>query len=92
METHSSILGWKIPWTKEPSRLESMGLQRVRYSGGRNGNPFQNPCLDNLMDRGAGQATVQGATKSQLQLSPHNKKAGINVISFCQLIGDKIYK
>ena len=27
--THSSILAWKIPWTEEPGRLRSMGLQRV---------------------------------------------------------------
>ena len=27
--THSSILAWKIPWTKEPGTLESMGLQRI---------------------------------------------------------------
>ena len=26
MATHSSILLWKIPWTEEPSRLQSMGL------------------------------------------------------------------
>ena len=25
--THSSILAWKIPWTEEPDRLQSMGLQ-----------------------------------------------------------------
>ena len=25
--THSSILAWKIPWTEEPSRLQSLGLQ-----------------------------------------------------------------
>ena len=29
MATHSSILAWRIPWTKEPCRLQSMGLQRV---------------------------------------------------------------
>ena len=28
MATHSSILAWKIPWTEEPGRLQSMGLQR----------------------------------------------------------------
>ena len=28
MATHSSILAWKIPWTEEPGRLWSMGLQR----------------------------------------------------------------
>ena len=27
---HSSILAWKIPWTEEPGRLQSMGSQRVR--------------------------------------------------------------
>ena len=29
MATHSSILTWKIPWTEEPNRLQSMGSQRV---------------------------------------------------------------
>ena len=29
MATHSSTLAWKIPWTEEPSRLQSMGSQRV---------------------------------------------------------------
>ena len=27
MATYSSILAWKIPWTKEPGRLQSMGSQ-----------------------------------------------------------------
>ena len=31
MATHSTILAWKIPWTEEPSRLQSMGLQRVGH-------------------------------------------------------------
>ena len=31
MATHSSIHAWKIPWTKEPSGLQSMGSQRVRH-------------------------------------------------------------
>ena len=31
MTTHSSILAWRIPWTEEPGRLQSMGSQRVRY-------------------------------------------------------------
>ena len=30
MATHSSILAWKIPWTEEPGRLQSVGSQRVR--------------------------------------------------------------
>ena len=31
MATHSSILAWRIPWTEEPGRLQSMGLQTVRH-------------------------------------------------------------
>ena len=31
MATHSSSLAWKIPWTEEPGRLQSMGLRRVRH-------------------------------------------------------------
>ena len=31
MATHSSILVWKIPWTKEPGRLQFMGSQRVGH-------------------------------------------------------------
>ena len=32
MATHSSILAWKIPWTVEPGRLQSMGLRRVGHN------------------------------------------------------------
>ena len=31
MATHSSILAWRIPWTEEPGRLQSIGSQRVRH-------------------------------------------------------------
>ena len=31
MATHSSILAWKIPWTEEPGRLQSMGSQRIGH-------------------------------------------------------------
>ena len=30
MAPHSSTLAWKIPWTEEPTRLQSMGSLRVR--------------------------------------------------------------
>ena len=33
--THSSTLAWKIPWTEEPGRLQSMGSQRVRHDSDR---------------------------------------------------------
>ena len=32
MSTHSSILAWEILWTKEPSRFQSMGLQKVSHN------------------------------------------------------------
>ena len=32
MAIHSSTIAWKIPWTEEPGRLQSMGLQRVRHN------------------------------------------------------------
>ena len=31
MATHSSTLAWKIPWTEEPGRLQSMGSQRTGH-------------------------------------------------------------
>ena len=31
LETHSSILAWEIPWTKEPGGLQFMGSQRVGH-------------------------------------------------------------
>ena len=30
MATHAGTLAWKIPWTEEPGRLQTMGLQTVR--------------------------------------------------------------
>ena len=32
MAIHSSTLAWKIPWTEEPGRLQSMGSQRVGHN------------------------------------------------------------
>ena len=32
MATHSSILAWEIPWTEEPTGLQSLGLQRAGHN------------------------------------------------------------
>ena len=32
MATHSNILVWRIPWTEEPGKLQSMGLERVTHN------------------------------------------------------------
>ena len=65
MAPHSSTLAWKIPWTEEPGRLQSMGSQRVDTTerlhfhfsfsciGEGNGNPLQCSCLENPRDGGA---------------------------------------
>ena len=52
MAPHSSTLAWKIPWTEEPGRLQSMGSWRVGHDwatslsriGEGNGNPLQCSC------------------------------------------------
>jgi len=42
MATHSSINAWKIPWTEEPGRLQSMGSQSAAYdwSANTHGPPY----------------------------------------------------
>ena len=70
--THSSTLAWKIPWTEEPGRLQSMGSLRVRHNwvtslsriGGGNGNPLQCSCLQNPRDGGARWSAIYGVAQS----------------------------
>ena len=40
MAPHSSTVAWKIPWTEEPGRLQSMGLLRVRHDWATSLSPF----------------------------------------------------
>ena len=71
MAPHSSTLAWKIPWTEEPGRLQSMGSLRVGHDwatslslsciGEGNGNPLQCSCLENPRDGGAWWAAVYGS-------------------------------
>ena len=80
MATHSSTLAWKIPWTEEPGRLQSMGSRRVGHDcatslsfslsciGEGNGNPLQCSCLENPRDGGAWWAAVCGVAQSQTRL------------------------
>ena len=76
MAPHSSTLAWKIPWTEEPGRLQSMGSLRVRHDwatspssiGEGNGNPLQSSCLENPRDRGAWWAAVYGVAQSRTRL------------------------
>ena len=75
MATHSSTLAWKIPWTEEPGRLQSMGLLRVGTTEQLhfdfslsciregNGNSLQYSCLENPRDRGVWRATIHGVAR-----------------------------
>ena len=80
MATHSSTLAWKIPWTEEPGRLQSMGslesdtTQRLPFHfslscvGEGNGNSLQCSYLENPRDGGAWWAAVYGVAQSQTRL------------------------
>ena len=78
MATHSSTLAWKIPWTEEPSRLQSMGLLGVRHDwatslslsciGEGNGNPLQYSCLENPRDGGSWWAAIYGVAQSRTRM------------------------
>ena len=73
---HSSTLAWKIPWTEEPGRLQSIGSQRVGHDwatslsriGEGNGNPLQCSCLENPRDGGAWWAAVYEGAQSRTWL------------------------
>ena len=78
MATHSSALAWKIPWTEEPGRLQSMRSLRVGHDcvtslslfciGEGNGNPLQCSCLENPRDGEAWWAAVYGVAQSWTRL------------------------
>ena len=80
MAPHSSTFAWKIPWTEEPGRLQSMGslesdtTEQLHFHfslccfGEGNGNPLQCFCLENPRDGGAWWAAVYGVTQSRTQL------------------------
>ena len=81
MAPHSSTLAWKIPWTEEPGRLQSMGVMKSRtlterlhfhFSlsciGEGNGNPLQSSCLENPRDSRAWWAAICGVSQSRTQL------------------------
>ena len=95
MAPHSSTLAWKIPWTEEPGRLQSMGSLRVGYDytterlpfhfslsciGEGNGNPLQCSCLENPRDEGAWWAAVYGVAQSRTRLKRLSSSSSISII------------
>ena len=81
MAPHSSTFAWKIPWTEEPGRLQSMGslesdtTERLHFHfslsciGEGNGDPLQCSCLENPRDGGAWWAAIYGVTQSWTRLN-----------------------
>ena len=76
---HRSTLAWKIPWTEEPGRLQSMGslgvghdwvtsLSLFTFMHWRRKWQLQCSCLENPRDGGAWWAAVSGVAQSQTRL------------------------
>ena len=80
MGPRSSTLAWKILWTEEPDRLQSMGTLRADTTerlhfhfslsciGEGNGNPLQCSWLENPSDGGSWWAAVYGVAQSRTRL------------------------
>ena len=92
MTPHSSTFAWKIPWTEEPGRLQSMGSLESDMTewlhfhfsllciGEGNGNPLQCSCLENPRDGGAWWAGVYGVAQSRTRLKPFRRRRRRQII------------
>ena len=95
MAPYSSTLAWKIPWTEEPSGLQSMGSGRIESDtterlhfdfslsciGEGNGNPLQCSCLENPGDGGAWWAALYGVAQSRAQLKRLSPRLNLSLLS-----------
>ena len=91
---NSSTFAWKIPWTEEPGRLQSMRssesdtTERLHFHfslsciGEGNGNPLQCSCLENPRDGGAWWAAVSAVAQSRTRLK------WLSSSSSTQILGD----
>ena len=85
MAPHTSTLAWKIPWTEEPGRLQSMRSLRVRHDWATSLSLFTfmhwrrkwQPCLENPRDRGAWWAAVYGVAQSRTPLKRLSSSSSI---------------
>ena len=93
MAPHSSTLAWKIPWTEEPGRLQSMGSRKVGHNSATSLSLFTfmhwrrkwqpTPvflpvfCLENPGDGGAWWAAVYGVAQSRTRLKRLSSSSSI---------------
>ena len=103
MAPHSSTLAWKIPWTEEPGRLQSMGSLRVGHNwttslslffsciGEGNGNPLQHSCLENPRDGGAWWAAVYVVAQSRTRLKRLSNSSSRHIYTImCEIVSGKL--
>ena len=100
MATHSSTFAWKIPWTVEPGRLQSMGSLESDMTewlhfhfslsciGEGNGNPLQCSCLENPKDGEAWWAAVYGVAQSRTRLKWLSSSSSSAWYELVVLLGD----
>ena len=50
MATHSSVLAWRIPWTEEPGRPQSIGPHRVRHDQSNLAHTHKLDIVNSLMN------------------------------------------
>ena len=83
MATHSSILAWKIPWTEEPGRLQSKGLQTDTTERLH----FDFHCVNHLPAK-----ALVSALKKVLDGISHMIKSQINILSSFKSISYSSYE
>ena len=106
MAPHSSTFAWRIPWTEEPGRLQSIGslesdmTKRLHFhfslscTGEGNGNLLQCSCLENPKDREAWWAAVYGVAQSWTRLKRLSSSSSsmVYIDSYSQNKQNKISK
>ena len=92
MAAHSSTLAWKIPWSEEPGRLQSMGhyksdmTERLHFylslsrTGEGNGNSLRCSCLENPRNGGAWWAAIYGVAQSRTRLKRLSSSSSSNLL------------
>ena len=70
MASHFSVLPWELPWTEEPGRLQSMGLQRVGHELGTKRQQYKLSTLDYLSAPSSAHNFIPVTTTSTCEVHP----------------------
>ena len=103
MAPHYSNLAWKIPWTEEPGRLQSMEPLRVRHDWAtslllftfmywrRKWQPTPGSCQENPRDGGAWWAAVYGVAQSRTRLKQLSSSSSSTFLYTCPFPASKFH-